>query len=170
MSHDARKVMYVNRTQGGPDELFISNIDGSNAIKLASAKTLATGDFSPDDARVVFAEVVRDANNNFVVNVDGTQIRRLPRSTPNTETSDWSADGKNVYLSGFQSWRDPDKTETWKNSSDGSSVELFVEGCAYAMDSSKDGLHRCDLVGRSNIHLSWEFGFGRMLRLSPRCC
>ena len=138
ISHDARKVMYVNQSQGGLNELFVANIDGSNAIKLASARVLATGDFSPDGAQVNFVEANPDADKTFVVNVDGTQMRQLPPSTANTESDAWSADGKDIYCSGSQSWRDP-KIETWKNSSDGRKSELFVAGCAYVMDSSRDG-------------------------------
>jgi len=139
ISRDGKQVMYVTQPQRGRNELWISGIDGSNRRKLASAKVLATGDFSPDDSRLSYTETNTDADQNFVVNVDGSHPRQLPRSLGNTETAAWSADGKDLYASGFQSLMDLSRFQTWTIAGDGTAAELFAEGCGAVMDASPDG-------------------------------
>ncbi|HYA61616.1 MAG TPA: hypothetical protein VED66_00330, partial [Candidatus Sulfotelmatobacter sp.] len=99
---------------------------------------LSTGDFSPDGSRLMYTKTSYDADQNFAVNVDGSHPRQLPHSLGNTESAAWSGDGKNLYVSGFQSFRNP-HVETWKIAGDGASAEPFAQGCGFVMDSSPDG-------------------------------
>ena len=138
ISRDGKRVMYVTQPQRGRNDLWVSGIDGSDRTKLASARLLSTGDFSPDGSRLMYTKTSYDADQNFAVNVDGSHPRQLPHSLGNTESTAWSGDGKNLYVSGFQSFRNP-HVETWKIAGDGASAEPFAQGCGFVMDSSPDG-------------------------------
>jgi len=138
LSRDGKSIMYVTQPQRGQNELWVSTIDGSNRTKLASANTIGTGDFSPDGLRLSYTETSMDADQNFVVNLDGSHLRQLPRSLGNTESMAWSADGNYLYVSGFQTFNDP-HYETWRIPLDAPSAELFTDKCGAVMDSSADG-------------------------------
>jgi serine/threonine protein kinase len=133
LSRDGKRIMYVIR-----GELWVSDIDGNNRTKLASAKFLSTGDFSPDGLRLSYTETNMDADQNFVVNLDGSHLRQLPRSLGNSESCAWSGDG-HLYVSGFQSLNDPHYFQTWRISVDGASAEPFTDKCGAVMDSTLDG-------------------------------
>ena len=139
LSGDGKRVMYV--TQSGPSrhELWAADVDGNNKIRLYAAnEPIGVGDWSPDGLQVVFSEEHRDADVNFVVNADGSHLRRLPPAVGNVESGAWGRDNKTIYLTGQQSFKNPFPLQTWKINLDNSKAEAFTEGCGYAMDSSRN--------------------------------
>ncbi len=136
MSPDGKRVMYVTEPQRDRNELWVSLIDGSGRTRVAAGRRLGTGDFSPDSSQLSYTELKDDADQNYVVNVDGSEPRQLPRAIGNTQSLVWDSNGKDLYVSGFQSWRDPSRFQTWRI--DGR-AELVVEGCGFAVQESPDG-------------------------------
>ncbi|MGC2476447.1 MAG: protein kinase [Candidatus Sulfotelmatobacter sp.] len=140
LSPDGKRVVYVTQPEVSHSELWVSDIDGSNKTKIYSSKNaLSTGDWSPDSTQLTFTNTTRDADENFAINADGSHLRHLPRSLGNSESMMWSRTGKDLFVTGMQHWQNPFPLQTWRLSPDGSSAELFAEGCGFAMDSSPDG-------------------------------
>ena len=140
LSPDGKRVAYVTQPDVSRFELWVSDADGSNKTRISSSKdALSTGDWSPDSTQLTFTNTVRDADENFVVNADGSHLRQLPRSLGNSESIMWARTGKDLYITGNQHQQNPYPLQTWRLSPDGSSSELFSEGCGFAMDSSPDG-------------------------------
>jgi serine/threonine protein kinase/Tol biopolymer transport system component len=140
LSLDGKRVMYVTQPDVSHAELWVSDADGNNKIRIASTKgTLSTGDWSPDSSQLTYSNTARDADQNFVVNADGSHPRQLPQSLGNSESMTWTRTGKDLFVTGDQHWQTPFPLQTWRLSPDGSAAEFFSEGCGFAMDSSPDG-------------------------------
>ncbi|MGA8735264.1 MAG: protein kinase [Terriglobales bacterium] len=140
LSPDGKRVVYVTQPDVSHSELWVSDVDGSNKTRITSSKNaLSTGDWSPDSTQLTFTNTVRDADENFVVNADGSHLRQLPHSLGNSESIAWTRTGKDLYVTGIQHRQNPTALQTWRLSPDGSSAEPFSEGCGFAMDSSPDG-------------------------------
>jgi serine/threonine protein kinase len=137
LSRDGKRVMYVTAPEPNKNELWVADIDGNNQTKLAEFKQIGAGDWSPDGVEVTYTKMTHGADQNFVVNTDGSHLRQLPPSAPNTESGTWSHSGNELYFSGYDKPTDP--LSTWKMNQNGSAPELFVQHCGYAMDSSPDG-------------------------------
>ncbi len=136
-SKDGKRVMYLTQPEPHRSELWASDADGNNKIKLASSATgLGTGDWSPDSEQLEYIDQ-GDVDRHYVVNRDGSHLRELPRSVAHIESSVWTLDGKDLYVTGFDN--SSASLRTWRISVDGATAELFHEGCGYAMDESADG-------------------------------
>jgi serine/threonine protein kinase len=138
ISPDARRVAYLTLPESGRVELWVSDVDGSNRVKLAASEDLSTGDWSADGSQFAFEEDLHGVGKVYAIGVDGSNLRQIQLSGPTMQNAVWGADGKSLYFSGFQT--DPTKTTTWKSSADGTNVEKLVEGCGTLLvDSSLDG-------------------------------
>ena len=139
LSGDGKHVMYVTQPDPSRQELWTADVDGTNKERLfATNNPIGTGNWSPDGQQLFFTDEHRDADVNFVINADGSHLLKLPPSVGNVESEVWSQDGKNVYVSGPPSFKDPFPLQTWKIDLDNSKAELFAEGCGFTMDSSPD--------------------------------
>jgi serine/threonine protein kinase/Tol biopolymer transport system component len=136
LSRDAKRVMYITIPEPQNTELWVSDTDGNNRTKLASATSLSAGDWSPDSPQLDYVQG-GDVDRHYIVNWDGSHLRELPRSLEHIESSAWSRDGKDLYASG--SGNSSATLSTWKINSDGSGAEPFHDGCGYVMDESPDG-------------------------------
>ena len=137
LSFDGRRVAYLTLAGSGHQELWVSDVDGSNRHKLASSASLITLAWSPDDSLFAYSEVAGAATTLYTIGADGRGLRQAPWSGANVGWAVWSADGKTIYFSGYE--KDPAKVTVWKMPSGGGAVEKFVEGCGYASDVSPDG-------------------------------
>jgi serine/threonine protein kinase len=139
LSLDGKRVMYVTHPDVSHAELWVSDIDGNDKIKIASTKgTFSTGDWSPDGTQVTYSNTSHDADENFVENADGSHLLQLPHSLGNSESITWTRTGKDLFITGNQHWQNPFPLQTWRLSPDGSAAQPFSEGCGFAMDSSSD--------------------------------
>jgi serine/threonine protein kinase/sugar lactone lactonase YvrE len=137
VSLDGRRVAYITLAGNGRQELWVSDIDGNNRVKLASSADLITLEWSPDSSQFAFADVAGGAQKLYTIRTDGSRLRQIPWSGANVGSAIWSPDAKTFYFSGYE--KDPSKMTTWKVTADGSNVETFEEGCGYAQDITSDG-------------------------------
>ncbi|HLE17955.1 MAG TPA: hypothetical protein VI728_06695 [Syntrophales bacterium] len=138
VSPDGKRVLYIKiLAPGKSTELWVSDLDGRNAVKLASAAEISTGFWASDSSRVTFfaREKAGEKNRGYVVGTDGKNLVSIEPLEADIANMVWSADGKFLYL----------VTQTgsslpmiWKANSDGSGVEKFIENC-YAMEATPDG-------------------------------
>src|SRR5215469_6555178 len=101
---DARRVAYVIMPEPNKSELWVSDLDGSNSIKLVTSddKFLETLDWSPDGTKFAFMQAVGGQNKVSVIDIDGSHLIQLPWSGAYIGFAVWTADGKALYLSGSE--------------------------------------------------------------------
>ena len=135
-SRDGKQVMYVTTPEPGRSELWVSNVDGGQKLKLSAGKVISTADWSPDNSELTY--LLSDDNgkeHHYVVRRDGSHVRELPHPLARQSTDAFTPDGKEIYLSGLEG----ENNFTWRHKEDGSSPELFIKGCGLVIDVSPDG-------------------------------
>ncbi len=82
ISPDGKRVMYITLPSGKNHELWVSNINGGNKLKIATGdETLSTGTWASDNIHLSFFEVEAGAESkNYIVGADGVGFRQLPWS------------------------------------------------------------------------------------------
>ncbi len=138
LSWDGRHIMYItlsgNAQQG---DLWASDIDGSNRVKITSGTELLTVTFNSDASKLVFAATEGGKPKIYTVKTDGTGLRQIPWSGVSGGYGSASADPNFFFLGGQES--DLAKVTTWKVATDGSGLEKLVDNCGAVWDSSSDG-------------------------------
>jgi TolB protein len=103
-SRDGRKIAFVRsyRDDRGPprrQEIWIMNADGSGQRMLARGHAPV---WSPDGRAIAFRSD-RDGNGEvYVVNTDGTDLRRLTRDPASDGGAFWSPDGRKLFFVRFR--------------------------------------------------------------------
>jgi predicted Ser/Thr protein kinase len=137
ISWDGRRVSYItlsgNAQQG---DLWISDLDGSNRVKIASGTALTTVAFSSDDSKFMFADRESGAQKIYIVRTDGTGLRQVPWTGSSGGWGSPSPDPNYVYLGGQET--DLSKLSIWKVPVDGSKVEKLGDNCGAIWDASSD--------------------------------
>jgi Tol biopolymer transport system component len=108
--------------------IWIRSVDGSEVRRLTFAKAFDSAPvWSPDGTRIVFSRDAKgSAYGNYVINADGTGLRRL-RGNPDTHITSWSSDGKRlVGTRSYGRWNN--KFLSVVLNSDGSGERLLLRG------------------------------------------
>jgi hypothetical protein len=145
ISPDGRRVMYIALPAKDRNELWVSNIDGSNKVKLATGEALWTGDWAPDDFHLSFCETGASTGaKTYIVAADGSGLHQLPFTGVGPMNSVWSPNQKSIYASGGEI---AGATRTiWKANVDGTSQEKFVDDCGYVNDADPGGQYLLSAV------------------------
>jgi len=142
ISPDGRRVMYVTISTGGRyvgrNELWVSDIDGSNKVKIATGEELSTGTWGPDSSNLSFAEGTDARSKTYIVAADGSGLRQLPLMGTTTIGGEiWSPDQKSIYVSTLG--KKIATFDIWRSNPDGSNVEKFLDNCASVSDADPSG-------------------------------
>ena len=138
ISPDGKRVMYITLPAPKRNELWVSSIDGSNRVKLATGESLGTGAWAPDNFHLSFEETVASAGGKaYIVAADGSGLRQLPRTGDDLWNSVWSPDQKSVYVSTTE--KAGSMPTVWKWNVDSSSSEKFVDNCGAISDADPRG-------------------------------
>ena len=137
LSHDGRHVSYVTLPGPHRDELWVSDLDGKNRVKLASAERLGTGGWSRDGSRLLYGDYSTPELKIYAVAADGSNVHQVPWSGLYAGSFVFSEDEKSLYVS--TSKGDPSSIQTWKTGLDGSNTQLIAERCGFVSDVSADG-------------------------------
>ena len=79
ISPDGKRLMYITLPAPQTTELWVSDIDGGNKVKLATGESLNTGTWAPDNFHLSFWEQVSGAKDKgYIVGADGSGLRQLP--------------------------------------------------------------------------------------------
>jgi serine/threonine protein kinase len=137
-SRDGKRVMYITFPARDRTELWTSNIDGSNKVKLATAESLSTTTWAPDDAHLAFIEEQRgSASKLFMAAADGSGLHQIPWAGGSVQNVMWSPDQKTIYLDTFE----PGVAglTIWRANLDGSGPEKLTTDCGDAFDVAPGG-------------------------------
>jgi hypothetical protein len=127
--------MYITMPAPHRSELWVSDIDGGNKVRIAAEESLWTGTWAPDSFHLSFVEPA--AAKAFIVGADGSGLRQLPPTQGTPQDPVWSADQKSVYLSVYENA--DSEPAVWKSRVDGSNLEKVVDSCCLVADIDPSG-------------------------------
>jgi DNA-binding winged helix-turn-helix (wHTH) protein/Tol biopolymer transport system component len=136
ISPDGMRVMYIRYVGPGKTELWMSNLDDTDKIKVASSGELFTGDWAPNGSQLAFFDNTGGDGKGYVVGVDGRGLRPIGRVEEPIDWIAWSADGKSLYVT---TWKNQSERRLWKAYADGSELERFLDSGCTVMDASPGG-------------------------------
>jgi Tol biopolymer transport system component/DNA-binding winged helix-turn-helix (wHTH) protein len=138
ISPDGKRVTYITLAAGKNNELWVSDIDGGNKVKLATGENLGTGTWAPDNFHLsFFAPVAGTESKNYIVGADGSGLREFPPAGGTPFYPVWSPDQKSLYVSVVNG---PGQTfSIWKWTVDSSSLEKVVDNCVLVQDADPGG-------------------------------
>jgi hypothetical protein len=137
ISPDGKRVMYTTFPASQTNELWVSDIDGGNKVKIATANGLGTLSWGSDSLHLTFVEGLGKGVRVYITEADGSGLRQLPSiGGMGIDFAVWSTDQKSVYLGGDDS---VGTLRAWKWDVDGSNPERFVDNCAVLMDADPSG-------------------------------
>lgn len=191
-SPDGRRIAFVSDrarpagSYGSYRNIYAMNSDGSQAMRItafgAQPASQADGNpsWSPDGLRIVF-ESNRDSTNGsypeiYIVNADGSQLRRLTSNNVDDVGPSWSPDGQLiVYASGLYPLMDlytikPDGTQLRQvntNFDTGSMPTWSVDGQRIAY-STTDDIYITKMDGSQPQNISASPGYDYDPAWSPK--
>ncbi len=90
LSPDGTKIAYITQTVGANDtDIFVANIDGSNATRVTKTGDNYQPTWSPDSARLAFTSTRDGDYNIYVVRADGQGLTQLTNDHGNEVTPTW---------------------------------------------------------------------------------
>jgi serine/threonine protein kinase len=145
ISPDGKRVMYITIPVPQRTELWVSDIDGGNKMRLATGQELGTGSWAPDDFHLSFTDKRAGAGAKaYIVGADGSGLRELPLTFDFVMYSVFSHDQRAIYVSGPQ--KGSPIATTWRVNTDGSNPERFVDDCGMVSDADLDGQYLLGVV------------------------
>jgi len=138
ISPDGKRVMYITLLASDRSELWVSDIDGGNKLKLATGESLNTGTWTPDNSHLSFWEAGTSAGEKgFIVGADGSGLRQVPRAGDTLRNLVWSPDQKFVYVNARE--KANPAFNVWKWGVDSSNLEKVVDDCGDTFDVDPSG-------------------------------
>ena len=138
VSPDGKRLMYLTLPAPNRTEVWESDIDGTNKMKIASGERLVTGRWAPDNLHLSFLEHRSTGTKLYVVGADGSGLRQLPQiAGPAIGDAVWSADQKFIYVSTADMMGNKYDISKWNV--DGSTQEKVVDNCSVANDIDPGG-------------------------------
>jgi Tol biopolymer transport system component len=137
VSLDGKRVAYITLAANGRQEIWISDIDGNNRVKLVTSVNLVTLGWSPDKSQFSFTSGEGGVAKLYTARTDGSRLHQMPWSGGGVNFGIWSPDSKTFYFSAYE--KDQTKITIWKADDDGSNAKKLVEDCGNIEDTSSDG-------------------------------
>jgi Tol biopolymer transport system component len=118
-SPDGKKLVFLRTPNGGAEQIFVGNADGSGVQQLTTAGSNTWPKWSPDGTKIVFArQYTKDpatgftAQDIFTINADGSGVVVLTDSGSlvpgfpfdsiiSVDTPNWSPDGTKIVFTAF---------------------------------------------------------------------
>jgi Tol biopolymer transport system component len=138
ISPDGKRVMYLAMPAPQRNEVWVSDIDGGNKVKLATGQLLGTGSWAADSFHLSFDESGAGAGDKvYIVGADGSGLRQLPTMIYGISSLVLDADLKTIYITGYE--KGNPIASVWRMKTDGSNVEKFVDNCGEVAEIDPGG-------------------------------
>jgi Tol biopolymer transport system component len=146
ISRSGKKLMYVTFPSQDRNELWVSDVDGSNKARLAQGISIATGSWSPDDSQLAFfTEEPGKEPKLHLVHPDGSGLKALKwMNATEVQAIQWSTDQKSVFINGLA--KGAKTGSIWRESVEGSEPEKLTDDCGFAFDVSPNGKYLVTLI------------------------
>jgi Tol biopolymer transport system component len=146
ISPNLKKVMYLKYLPNGM-ELWISEINGMNPIRIAEGLSMNAGEWSPDSLHVHFISYTADEGKLNTADVNGQKITPIWSFQGAYRWSIYSSDGKSIYFT-----TDVQGHYTiWNIKADGSRAEKFIDPGFAVTDTTSDGKYLFGTSDRNEI-------------------
>ena len=142
ISPDGKRVSYVTAPSPDRSELWVANVDGSNRVRIASSKSLATGAWAPDNFHLFFME--EEPNRPFAAAADGSGIHQIPWNGGVTQDVLSSGDQKSIYINSFD--QGASRPTIWRANADGSNLEKITDDCGHVFEVPPGGEYLLTLL------------------------
>ena len=138
LSPDGRRVAFTS-TRSGEWEIWVANLDGSNAIQLTSMSARAAGfpHWSPDGEQIVFHSTFSGQGEVFMIPAAGGKPRNLTSHPAADVFPSFSRDGQWIY---FNSNRTAER-QVWRMPASGGDAVLVANIAGYGASESPDGAY-----------------------------
>jgi eukaryotic-like serine/threonine-protein kinase len=138
ISRDGKRVAYITLPAPQREELWVSDIDGGNKVRIATGGDLAVGSWALDNSHLTFSETEVGAGNKaYIAGADGGDLRQVPSTGGmSINSSVLSPDRKVLYASSLETRV---AVDTIKWNVDSSSTEKFVDRCCWVTDVDLSG-------------------------------
>jgi hypothetical protein len=138
ISPNGKRVMYVTLPARERSELWMSDIEGNNKVRIATGEAVETGASASDNFHLsFFATQAGGSSKVYIIAADGSGLRLLPGMRGKTVDSVWSPDQKSVYASAVE--KAGSIPTVWKWTVDGSHPEKFVDNCCCMVSADPGG-------------------------------
>ncbi len=165
-SPDRSKILFTSDRHGGEEEVYVMDADGSNVHRLTHTPSEGTSswsaDWSPDGKQIVF-QSNRDGSPEgwdgydlYVMDANGSNVRRLTREHGFDAAPAWSPDGKRIAF--MSSRDDKSRSEIYVMTVDGSKAWRLTHDKRTAARPawSPDGKRIAFMSTRSNRQQAWD--------------
>ncbi len=133
ISPDSKHVMYITHPAPERAELWVSDIDSGNKVKIATGKVLVTLSWAPDNFHLSFLETHRSTGPMaYIVGADGSGLRQLFPAGMTIGDAVWSRDQKTIYTSTLDH-------EIWRWDGVGLNPEKLTDNCLEVNDVDHSG-------------------------------
>ena len=149
ISPDGKRIAFES-DRSGTGEVWVANLDGSDAVQLSDFHALTgSPQWSPDGRRIAFDSRVSGAAALYLVDPSTALPRRIftngiPGSVPT-----WSADGKWIYFTSLSS-QSFEHDPIYKVALEGGTPELVTRTHGYKVQESRDGRVLYFYAGETN--------------------
>jgi serine/threonine protein kinase len=137
-SPDGRRVAFES-SRSGPNEVWLADPDGSNALQLTSMRARSTGSprWSPDGQLITFNSNLEDHYGIYVVSAAGGKPRCLASGPADNHVPSFSRDGKWIYFTSNRTGED----QIWKVPAAGGEAVQVTHNIGYVAFESPDGAY-----------------------------
>jgi Tol biopolymer transport system component/DNA-binding winged helix-turn-helix (wHTH) protein len=136
ISPDGKRIVFESE-RSGSKEIWVSNLDGSDALKLSNFHS-HTGSprWSPDGQRIVFDSRVSGEAGLYLVDPNTALPKRIATNGLVASVPTWSMDGRLIY---FQSDTKENEGGLYRVSPQGGNPQLVSQTRGYNVQQSKSG-------------------------------
>ena len=142
LSPDGKRLMYIVVVNSGRnEEIWVSSIDGTNAVKIATAKRVSTGTWSRDGKQISYTLQNDAERSGYIAIIDGRTVHELAPVPGEIQAILWSNDQKDLYVTS----REPGKNVIWRMTAEGTNPQKFLDNM-FAIDAYPDGKHILGII------------------------
>jgi Tol biopolymer transport system component len=136
-SPDGKRIVF-HSTRSGASEIWVSDADGWNAVRLTNFNAPITGSprWSPDGQWIVFDSNKEGQFEVYRMRANGGTPERLTRNAAADAVASYSRDGRSIYFMSSRSG----SNQVWKMAADGSHPRQITRNGGYLGFESFDGL------------------------------
>ena len=149
-SPDGKRIAFES-DRSGTQEVWMANLDGSDAVQLSDFQALTgTPRWSPDGQKIAFDSRASGAAALYLVDPSTALPRRISTNGIPASVPTWSADSRWIY---FTSALEPGAL--YRVPQEGGTPELVIKSHGYNLQHSKDGRVLYFFAGETNapIHV-----------------
>ena len=137
ISPDGRHVAYITMPETNKSEMWVSELDGSNRVKLATgAYGLETLNWSPDGTKLPFVQELGGRARLSLIGMDGSQLVQSPWSGTFIGFIAWERDGKSFYFSAAENEVGDRNAKILRADANGAGLTQIGENCGLVSDIS----------------------------------